>query len=75
MILAHLDPFGQDFPETISYRLFHEEAATTITLAYNRRGNLMAAGTRDGKCCIWDLDTLGINLTLKGHVQPITSVR
>ncbi|KAJ1340275.1 hypothetical protein BSLG_005101 [Batrachochytrium salamandrivorans] len=68
------DPFGQYFPETIFDRLADEEAATTTTCAYNRRANLVAAGTRDGRCLIWDLDTRAMALRLKGHAQPITSV-
>ncbi|KAI8929355.1 WD40-repeat-containing domain protein, partial [Entophlyctis helioformis] len=74
MNLEMLDPFGQAFPDTIFDRLVHEEAATTTTCAYNRRANLVAAGTRDGRCLVWDLDTRSIVLRLKGHVQPITSV-
>ncbi|KAJ8328969.1 chromatin binding protein [Batrachochytrium dendrobatidis] len=74
MNLELQDPFGQYFPETIFDRLADEEAATTTTCAYNRRANLVAAGTRDGRCLIWDLDTRAIALRLKGHAQPITSV-
>ena len=51
------------------------DALTTITCAFNRKGNLLAAGTRDGKCLVWDLDTNSIAMKLKGHVQPITSIR
>ncbi|KAH6572000.1 hypothetical protein BASA62_003614 [Batrachochytrium salamandrivorans] len=74
MNLELQDPFGQYFPETIFDRLADEEAATTTTCAYNRRANLVAAGTRDGRCLIWDLDTRAMALRLKGHAQPITSV-
>eukprot|EP00842_Homolaphlyctis_polyrhiza_P002024 jgi/Hompol1/2822/HPOL_005647-RA len=73
MNLELLDPFGQYFPQTVFERLANEESATTTTCAFNRRANLVAAGTRDGRCLIWDLDTRNIVLRLKGHAQPITS--
>ena len=34
----------------------------------------MAAGTREGDCIVWDLDTKLIVLKLTGHVRQITSV-
>ncbi|KAL2918686.1 chromatin binding protein [Polyrhizophydium stewartii] len=67
-------PFGQYFPQTIFDRLADPEASTTTICAFNRRATLMAAGTRDGRCLVWDLDTRSIILRLKGHAQPITSV-
>jgi hypothetical protein len=69
------DPYGLDFPEKISVVLAHEEAESTITMAFNRRGNLIAGGTLDGKCVIWDMQTQGVSLILEGQVQALTSVR
>ncbi|RKO88123.1 WD40-repeat-containing domain protein, partial [Blyttiomyces helicus] len=66
------DPFGQDFPEIIEERLYSNE--NTHSCRFNKRGNLLAAGTSDGACFVWDLDTRGVARNLKGHSQPITSV-
>jgi WD40 repeat protein len=53
----------------------HNDAASTIIISYNRRGNLLASGTVEGTIFIWDMDTHSISLRLKGHVQPVTSLR
>jgi COMPASS component SWD1 len=35
----------------------------------------LAAGTLDGNCLVWDIDTNNVALILKGHLLPITSIR
>ncbi|KAJ3299433.1 Retinoblastoma-binding protein 5 [Borealophlyctis nickersoniae] len=72
MNLELLDPFGQDFPEVIEDRLVHDDNITSCR--FNRRGNLLASGTSEGLCYIWDMDTRGVARTLRGHAQAITSV-
>ena len=36
---------------------------------------MLAAGTHDGRCVVWDFDTKGIARNLLGHIKPVSSVR
>jgi COMPASS component SWD1 len=73
MNLSLLDPFQSDFPEVIEEYLEHK---ITKSIAFNRRGTLLAAGCTDGTCVIWDFDTRGVAKELydKDSGAPITSV-
>ncbi|KAG0309512.1 hypothetical protein BGZ98_001655 [Dissophora globulifera] len=71
MNLELLDPFEQDFPEVIEDTL---EDGPAITVRFNRRGTLLAAGCSDGTIVIWDFDTRGVSRSLIGHVKPVTSL-
>ncbi|KAI1314743.1 hypothetical protein EDD11_001757 [Mortierella claussenii] len=71
MNLQLLDPFEQDFPEVIEDTL---EDGPAVTVKFNRRGTLLAAGCSDGTIVIWDFDTRGVSRSLIGHVKTITSL-
>ncbi|KAF9286871.1 hypothetical protein BGZ68_002485 [Mortierella alpina] len=72
MNLQLLDPFEQDFPEVIEDTL---EDGPAVTVRFNRRGTLLAAGCSDGTIVVWDFDTRGVSRSLIGHVKTITSLR
>ncbi|KAF9584449.1 hypothetical protein BGW38_006423 [Lunasporangiospora selenospora] len=71
MNLQLLDPFEQDFPEVIEDTL---EDGSAVTVKFNRRGTLLAAGCTDGTIVVWDFDTRGVSRTLIGHVKSVTSL-
>ncbi|XP_024534159.1 protein RBL [Selaginella moellendorffii] len=73
MNLSLLDPFQNDFPEVIEEFLEH---GITKSIAFNRRGTLLAAGCADGSCVIWDFHTRGVAAELrdKSCSSPVTSV-
>ncbi|KAF9991696.1 hypothetical protein BGZ79_004122, partial [Entomortierella chlamydospora] len=64
-------PFEQDFPEVIEDTL---EDGPAVTVRFNRRGTLLAAGCSDGTIVVWDFDTRGVSRSLIGHVKTITSL-
>ncbi|KAB5594207.1 Retinoblastoma-binding protein 5 [Ceratobasidium theobromae] len=70
MNAALLDPFGQDYPESVENTL--DEYA--VCARFNGTGRFIAAGRPDGKTSIWDLETKGVIQVLTGHVKTITSV-
>ena len=41
----------------------------------SRHGTLLATGTVEGMCVVWDMETYGVAATFVGHAAPITSVR
>ncbi|KAG0097858.1 hypothetical protein BGZ93_001810, partial [Podila epicladia] len=71
MNLELIDPFEQDFPEVIEDTL---EDGPAVTVKFNRRGTLLAAGCSDGSIVVWDFDTRGVSRSLIGHVKTITSL-
>ncbi|KAG8688686.1 chromatin binding protein [Ceratobasidium sp. 395] len=71
MNAALLDPFGQDYPESVENTL--DEYA--VCARFNRTGRFIAAGRPDGKTSIWDLETKGVTQVLTGHVKTVMSVR
>ena len=70
MNIALLDPFELNIPNEITNTLNHSLLTTCIS--FNRRGSLLAAGSRLGTCFIWDLATVAVSVELKGHAYPIT---
>ncbi|XP_047941515.1 protein RBL-like [Salvia hispanica] len=68
-----IDPLQGDFPEVIEEYLEH---GVMKCVAFNRRGNLLAAGCSDGSCIIWDFETRVIVKEFKDKecVAAITSV-
>ncbi|KAF9375766.1 hypothetical protein CPC16_000545 [Podila verticillata] len=71
MNLELIDPFEQDFPEVIEDTL---EDGPAVTVKFNRRGTLLAAGCSDGSIVVWDFDTRGVSRSLIGHIKTITSL-
>ncbi|KAG8886706.1 chromatin binding protein, partial [Tulasnella sp. 403] len=65
-----LNPFGQNFPETVVATL--EDAA--LCIRYSPTGRFIAAGRYDGFTTVWDAETKGIIRSLEGHVKGIVSV-
>jgi COMPASS component SWD1 len=72
MNVALLDPFEITIPSEITHTLSDPKAVASTCISFNRRGTLLAAGTRDGFVHIWDLTTLGIIASLQGHVFPVS---
>ncbi|KAI8922015.1 WD40-repeat-containing domain protein [Powellomyces hirtus] len=72
MNLELLDPFGQHCPELVDGTLSNGDI--TLCCRFNYRGNLLATGTLDGACVVWDMDTKSIARSMTGHVQPVNSV-
>ena len=60
------------FPQGVESYLSNGHART---LAFNRRGTLLAAGRVDGQCTVWDFDTRSVARDLEGHVAEVRSVR
>ncbi|KAJ3129081.1 chromatin binding protein [Nowakowskiella sp. JEL0407] len=80
--LELLDPYGQDVPDFIDSVLNDTvnpfEKPKTIPWwfkcpKFNARGTHLATGCIDGRLVIWDFITRGVALTLKGHVDAVTS--
>lgn len=66
-----LDPFAQDYPESLT-RTIHAGHSTAIR--FSRRGDLLASGLVDGGIVIWDLVTWSVSCVLRGHTRTIQSV-
>ncbi|KAG2218800.1 hypothetical protein INT45_005447, partial [Circinella minor] len=64
-------PWEQEYPQIIEETL---EDGYVLNCKFNRRGTLLAAGTHDGRCVIWDFDTKGIARNMLGHIKPVSSV-
>ncbi|KAG9302313.1 hypothetical protein G9A89_008804 [Geosiphon pyriformis] len=75
MNLELLNPFEQDYPETIECTISELYGQhNVVVLSFNRRGTLLAAGCLEGHVYVWDFDTKGVARTLKGHVSKVTSL-
>ncbi|PNH02241.1 WD repeat domain-containing protein, partial [Tetrabaena socialis] len=60
-----------ELPEIIEEYLDH---GTALCMAFNRRGTLLASGTKEGQVVIWDFDTRGVAAVLSGHEGPVTAL-
>jgi len=67
-----LDPFAQDYPEslTASYNFGH-----ATCLRFNQSGSHVAVGLVDGAVVIWDTATSGVARFLKAHTRTVQSLR
>ena len=74
MNLALLDLEVFELPAVIEDRLTPPGGDDAATCAFNRRGNLLAAGCQNGAVIVWDFDTHGAARTLLGHTGRVTSV-
>ena len=70
-LLYHAD-LQAPLPEVIEDKLTAPDEV--LQVAFNRRGNMLAGGCRNGAVIVWDFDTHGIAQTLTGHKAPVTSV-
>jgi len=70
MNIELLNPFGQDFPESVGSTL--EDCA--LCARFNSTGRFVAAGRSDGWVTVWDLETKGVLRSLEGHVKAVTNV-
>ncbi|KAG2498136.1 hypothetical protein HYH03_003894 [Edaphochlamys debaryana] len=67
-----LDVFQSvELPEVIEEYLDH---GTALCMAFNRRGTLLASGTREAQVVLWDFETRGVAAILSGHTGPVTSL-
>lgn len=66
-----LDPFAQDYPETLtaSFNFGH-----ATCLRFNHSGSHVAVGLVDGAVTIWDTATSGIARILKAHTRTVQSL-
>ncbi|CCJ29677.1 unnamed protein product [Pneumocystis jirovecii] len=71
MNLELLNPFSQEYPESLTSSLSYGHA---MLIRFNKKGDHLAAGLFDGAVIIWDLLTNGVSRVLKGHTRPIQSV-
>ncbi|GMH39772.1 hypothetical protein BSKO_07670 [Bryopsis sp. KO-2023] len=66
------DPFQSvELPEAIEEYLEHGSATCS---AFNRRGTLLAVGTEEGQCVIWDFETHSVAKVVQAHRQAINGV-
>ena len=75
MNLALLDPFElhHEQPEVIEDKIAVEDASVVVC-AFNRRGNMLACGCKDGRVAVCDFDTHGVARVLRAHTGCVTSV-
>jgi len=75
MNLALLDPFElhNEQPEVIEDRISVDDGVIVVC-EFNRRGNLLACGCKEGLVAVCDFDTHGITRTLRRHTSRITAV-
>ena len=59
-------------PEVIEDKL--TVADDVVVCTFNRRGNLLAGGCRNGMIVVWDFDTHGVAQTFTQHRGRITSI-
>lgn len=73
MNLSLLDPFAvaQEYPDTLTQTLSFGQS---VVIEFNRKGDYLASGCIDGTIVIFDMDTNGVILVLKGHTLPIQSI-
>ena len=72
LALLDLAEVQAPLPEVIEDKLTAQD--DVLVCAFNRRGNLLAGGCRNGAVNIWDFDTHGVAQTLVGHTQRVSSV-
>ena len=67
-----LDPFAQDYPESLtdSFNFGH-----ATCLRFNHSGSHAAVGLVDGAVIVWDTATSGAARFLKAHTRTVQSLR
>lgn len=73
MNLSLLDPFAlaQEYPESQSVTLQYGQSGC---IKFNHTGDYLASGLVDGSIAIFDSDTNGVLLVLRGHSRPVQSI-
>ncbi|KAJ2412887.1 chromatin binding protein [Coemansia sp. IMI 209128] len=66
-----LDPFAPEYPEAIEACLDDEYA---VKCAFSHHGSLLATARSDGKCYIWDMDTLNVMRKLEHSDAALTGI-
>jgi COMPASS component SWD1 len=66
-----LDPFAQDYPETLtaSFNFGH-----ATCLRFNTSGSHVSVGLVDGTIIVWDTATSGVARVLKAHTRTVQSL-
>ena len=69
-----LDPFSlaQEYPDSLSDSLRWGHSGC---IKFSRKGDYLASGLVSGTVVIFDIDTNGVLVTLKGHTMAIQSLR
>lgn len=65
--------FTQYYPDEYD-GILEATNATVLTVAFNRRGTLLAGGCNDGKILIWDFITRGLIKIVLAHSHPVSSI-
>ena len=65
--------FTQNYPDEFD-GILDSSNAIVLTVAFNRRGTLLAGGCNDGKILIWDFTTRGLSRVILGHSHPVSSL-
>ncbi|KAJ2491795.1 chromatin binding protein [Coemansia sp. RSA 2050] len=66
-----LDPFAPEYPEAIEACLDDEYA---VKCAFSHYGSQLATARSDGKCYIWDMDTLNVMRRLEHGDAALTGI-
>lgn len=68
-LLLSDDYLLQDYPESMTSTI---RSGHATMLRFNRTGDYLASGRVDGTVVVWDLETMGVALKMRGHNKSIT---
>ncbi|PKK42516.1 hypothetical protein CI102_13620 [Trichoderma harzianum] len=68
-LLLSDDYLLQDYPESMTSTI---RSGHATMLRFNRKGDYLASGRVDGTVVVWDLETMGVALKMRGHNKSIT---
>jgi COMPASS component SWD1 len=71
-----IDPFeAQSLPTSVRATLEPQEQGAVVVLArFDTTGRFVAAGLRDGRAWLWDLETQAVVRHFEGHVKMVTGL-
>ena len=71
-----IDPFeAQSLPTSVRATLEPQEQGAIMVLArFDTTGRFVAAGLRDGRAWLWDLETQAVVRHFEGHVKMVTGL-
>ncbi|KAL7750359.1 chromatin binding protein [Sorochytrium milnesiophthora] len=64
--------YHHPFPERVEISLTEHGVAN---VKFSRRGNLLAGGCFDGRCVVWDFDTMQVIRVLVAHTRAVNGIR